>query len=63
MFDYDRVGDKIWDRFTADKEGTLWYYTSLAREFEKAWPDNPLLPDFKALVKRMQRAVGQVDAS
>jgi hypothetical protein len=53
MFDYDRVGDRIWDRFNAGKEGTLWYYQSLAEEFEKAWPENPLLPDFQALVQRM----------
>jgi (p)ppGpp synthase/HD superfamily hydrolase len=58
LFDYDRVGDKIWDRFTAEKEETIWYYSSLAEEFEKAWPDNPLLPDFQALVVRMKSAAG-----
>lgn len=56
IFDHDRVGDQIWDRFTAGKDGTIWYYDSLAREFEKAWPDNPLLPDFQALVRRMVSA-------
>jgi len=56
MFDYDRIGDKIWDRFNAGKDGTVWYYKSLAEEFERAWPENPLLPDFQALVVRMKRA-------
>ncbi len=56
MFDYDRVGDRIWDRFNAGKEGTIWYYKSLAEEFEKTWPENPLLPDFQALVQRMALA-------
>jgi len=56
MFDHDRMGDQIWDRFNSGKDGTVWYYRSLAEEFEKAWPDNPLLPDFHALVQRMVRA-------
>ena len=56
LFDYERVGDRVWDRFNAGKDGTVWYYKSLADEFEKAWPENPLLPDFKALVDRMVQA-------
>ena len=58
MFDHDRIGDAIWDRFNAGKDGTIWYYKSLAEELEKAWPENPLLPDFQALVQRMEQAVG-----
>ena len=54
LFDHDRIGDQIWDRFSAEKEDTLWYYESLAEEFQQAWPDNPLLPDFLALVRRMR---------
>lgn len=54
LFDYERIGDKIWDRFNAEKDDTVWYYESLAEEFEKAWPENPLLPDFWAVVKRMK---------
>jgi (p)ppGpp synthase/HD superfamily hydrolase len=57
MFDYDRIGDAIWGRFKGGKEGTLWYYESLCEEFAKAWPDNPLLPDLKAVVGRMRNAV------
>ena len=56
LFDYDRIGDEIWERFNAGKDGTAWYYRRLAQEFEKAWPDNPLLADFQSLVDRMQRA-------
>jgi (p)ppGpp synthase/HD superfamily hydrolase len=58
LFDYDRLGDLIWERFNGGKNGTAWYYKSLAEEFEKAWPENPLLPDFQALVQRMERAAG-----
>ena len=57
LFDYDRIGDAIWARFAAEKDETLWYYESLCESFEHAWPDNPLLPDFKAVVERMGKAV------
>jgi len=57
MFEYDKIGDDIWDRFNPSKQETLWYYASLAMAFEQAWPDNPLLPDFKAIVRRMQTAI------
>lgn len=57
MFDFDKIGDEVWIRFNADKDGIAWYYTTLAREFEEAWPDNPLLPDFKAVVARMESAI------
>lgn len=62
MFDFDRVGERVWDRFTAGKEGTVWYYESLVREFSRAWAGNPLLPDFEALVTRM-RAVARKSCS
>lgn len=57
LFDYAKVGDRIWDRFTPEKEGTLWYYESLMESFEQAWPENPLLPDFKAVVGNLREIV------
>lgn len=57
MFDYDRIGDAIWDRFKPAKEETLWYFESLCEAFAEAWPENPLLPDLKATVRRMRQAV------
>jgi len=62
MFDYDRVGDRIWERFTAGKDGTVWYYRGLAEAFEKAWPENPLLADFQAIVRRMVIAASHFTA-
>jgi GTP pyrophosphokinase len=57
LFDYERIGDRIWDRFKPEKEETLWYFESLAEAFEEAWAENPLLPDLKAVVGRMRKAV------
>ncbi|SDE48079.1 HD domain-containing protein [Ruegeria marina] len=57
LFDYDKIGSAIWDRFNPTKDDTLWYYESLAAAFTEAWPENPLLPDFRATVERMRKAV------
>ncbi len=31
--DYRRVGEVLWDRFNGKREGTLWYYRTLADKF------------------------------
>lgn len=35
LADYDRVGAKIWGRFTERRSGTLWYYRSLVEAFRQ----------------------------
>lgn len=57
MFDYDKIGDSVWNRFNPAKEETLWYYESLCDAFAEAWPENPLLPDLNTVVERMRQAV------
>ena len=59
VLNYDRIGDKIWNRFNAGKEDTVWYYEQLANELKTAWPDNPLLPDFQALVMRLKEIINK----
>lgn len=36
--DHKELGDAVWDRFKGGKEGTLWYYRSLAEEFKYLMP-------------------------
>ena len=51
--DYREIGDQVWDRFNGKKEGTIWYYQSLAEIFrEKAI-------DFDSLVSELERTVSQ----
>jgi len=38
LFDYRELGDALWDRFNGGKDGTLWYYNSLAKVFTDAFP-------------------------
>lgn len=47
---YRMVGDKIWERFSGGKDGTLWYYRSLVEFFTKAVP-GPLSNELSYNVK------------
>jgi (p)ppGpp synthase/HD superfamily hydrolase len=38
LADYCTLGDALWGRFTGGREGTLWYYRSLAEAFRSALP-------------------------
>src|SRR5450755_2551991 len=39
LADYRQHGEKIWERFTGKKEGTLWYYRALADEYRRRNPN------------------------
>lgn len=53
--DYREIGEKIWERFTATKEETLWYYRSLIRVYQRR--------DVKArLVGALDRTVRTIEA-
>lgn len=60
-FEYRRVGDDLWQRFSASQEQTMWYYESLLAIFRRRCPEahrllvNELakaLRDLKAQVRR-----------
>ena len=38
-FEYRRVGDRLWQRFTATREQTFWYYQSLLDLFRRRCPE------------------------
>jgi (p)ppGpp synthase/HD superfamily hydrolase len=49
LFDYRVLGDSLWDRFNGGRDGTRWYYSSLANVFSDTMPGR--------LSDRMARAV------
>ncbi|MTJ10129.1 MULTISPECIES: HD domain-containing protein [unclassified Anabaena] len=51
--DYRIIGDVVWERFQGGKEGTLWYYRSLANAFQK----NQITP----LVAELERVVSELE--
>lgn len=38
LSDFRQIGDDVWKRFTGNKDGTLWYYRSLAEILSKTGP-------------------------
>ncbi len=47
--DYRAVGESIWARFNGGREGTLWYYRALEKEFRKDAP-NRLMNELRIAV-------------
>jgi (p)ppGpp synthase/HD superfamily hydrolase len=56
LFDYRQLGEALWSRFRGGKEGTLWYYRSLAEIFKTIHP-SPLADELARLVIDMEELV------
>lgn len=56
-FEYRRVGDRLWQRFTASREQTLWYYQSLLEIFRRRCPEQ-----LEPLVDELARALDDLEA-
>jgi (p)ppGpp synthase/HD superfamily hydrolase len=50
--DYREVGESIWERFNGGREGTLWYYRELLKEF--AHKPNRLVREFEIAVHELE---------
>jgi GTP pyrophosphokinase len=49
--DMERIGDQVFERFTASKEQTIWYYSSLSQIFETR--QAPMASSLNVVVQRM----------
>lgn len=54
LADLHTHGDAVWSRFTGGRDGTLWYYRSLARAFTKA-EKNPLTEELARVVAEVEK--------
>ena len=52
--DHGQIGDEIWRRFKGGREGTIWYYQSLAVFFTSAMP-GPLADELSTTVAQFTR--------
>lgn len=52
--DFREIGDRVWARFTAGREGNLWYYRALLTAF-KARADNRLWHELDRTVAEIER--------
>jgi hypothetical protein len=53
LSDYRQIGDAIWDRFNGGREGTLWYYRALLKEFLRDKP-NRLIREYELEVRELE---------
>lgn len=55
-------GPEVWKRFKADRDGTLWYYRSLARLFAALVQDHTDLdPGFRSLIRELRATVAGME--
>ncbi len=55
--DYRRLGEALWTRFGGGREGTLWYYSELARIFAQRQP-GPLAHELGEVVGEILELAG-----
>ncbi|MBM3464681.1 MAG: HD domain-containing protein [Armatimonadetes bacterium] len=61
--DFRLVGAALWDRFTASREETLWYYRSLVDAYRSPLPDDSAhRPSFILLVTELSHVVEELAA-
>ena len=53
LSDYREVGESIWTRFNGGRDGTLWYYRALVREFRRGKP-NRLIHELELVVRELE---------
>lgn len=56
LSDYRQVGERLWGRFNAGKEETLWYYGDLVRVLREAG-ESPLVEELARTVEEIRRIV------
>ena len=45
VYDHKKIGEKLWNRFNANKEQQAWYYTTVATILMDKGKDSNLLPE------------------
>src|SRR6202166_3324865 len=53
LSDYRAIGESVWLRFNGGREGTLWYYRALVREF-KGGKANRLVRELELAVRELE---------
>ena len=56
--DHELVGDALWERFTASREQTLWYYRSVVAALGPGW-QHPLLDELERTVAELVASAGE----
>jgi GTP pyrophosphokinase len=59
LTDHQQVGDRVWDRFHADKEGTLWFYQSMVKTLRTFGQNVAIFVELEKRVGDLQRIVNK----
>lgn len=54
LSDYREVGESVWERFNGGRDGTLWYYRALLKEFQRGQANR--------LIRELELAVRELEA-
>ena len=57
LHDLGAIGDAVWERFSAPKLETLWYYRAMSAAIAEGF-DHPLVAELDELVRQLHRAAG-----
>ncbi|HEY9833744.1 MAG TPA: hypothetical protein V6D26_24550 [Stenomitos sp.] len=57
--DYRLIQEAVWERFQGGKNGTLWYYRTLANTF-RAVESTPLIDELERVVSELEELVDRV---
>jgi len=58
LADYREIGDRVFERFTGKREGALWYYDALLKEFLRR-KRNRLVNELERVVGELQSVTGK----
>jgi len=56
LTDYRRIGERLWERFSASRDETLWYYRSLLRVYKERGA-GALADELEGVVRELERLV------
>lgn len=57
LMDYREIGEPIWKRFNGKRDGTLWYYRTLLKEFQRR-KSNRLVNELARVLKELEVVSG-----
>ena len=57
LSDYKQVGEVLWNRFSASKEETLWFYQSMANVLCTSGKDLKVYADLDNAVKDLEKII------
>lgn len=55
LSEYQRVGDRIWEKFNAGKEDQVWYYNQSVHAYDEAGCSGPLMEELRRLVNSLNK--------